>query len=157
MSLMSFPYYSFLIILSFLTNILVAFSSNRFNSGIVISLLTTGLFCITFALYPNLRVLKDSSWFEIEGEHVIMSIVLLFPPKESLRILVSLLSLYGIWVLVPSVSCLITCPRTVNDLLIFLASSNLRPVAPVFPTFSDPAKSTKNSFPVLTEKSIVLV
>jgi hypothetical protein len=32
--------------------------------------------------------------------------------------------------------------------LIFFASSSVYPVAPDFPTFSDPARSTRNNFPV---------
>ena len=36
-----------------------------------------------------------------------------------------------------------TRPRALNDLLIFAASLSLSPVAPVFPTFSEPARSTK--------------
>lgn len=48
---------------------------------------------------------------------------------------------------------LITRPREVKLLLMFFASSKVCPFALVFPTFSEPAKSTKNSLPVLVEKS----
>ena len=48
----------------------------------------------------------------------------------------------------PSVNALITIPRADNDLLIFLASSRVCPEAPVFPTFSEPARSTRYRFPV---------
>ena len=48
---------------------------------------------------------------------------------------------------VPSVRELITFPSAERDLLIFLASSRVWPVAPVLPTFSDPARSTRKSCP----------
>jgi hypothetical protein len=41
-----------------------------------------------------------------------------------------------------------TIPKADNDLLIFFASSRVCPVAPVLPTFSEPAKSTKYKLPV---------
>jgi hypothetical protein len=41
----------------------------------------------------------------------------------------------------------ITLPRQDNDKLIFLASSRISPLAPVLPTFSLPAKSTKFNLP----------
>ncbi|RUS14663.1 hypothetical protein BC938DRAFT_477279 [Jimgerdemannia flammicorona] len=50
----------------------------------------------------------------------------------------------------PSVKALMTMPSAVNDLLIFLASSSVCPDAPVLPTFSEPAKSTRWSLPCLT-------
>jgi len=43
-----------------------------------------------------------------------------------------------------------TIPNAERDLLIFFASSSVCPVAPVLPTFSEPAKSTKYKFPVFT-------
>lgn len=49
----------------------------------------------------------------------------------------------------PSVKALMTIPSADNDLLIFLASSKVWPEAPVFPTFSEPARSTRYRFPVL--------
>ena len=52
---------------------------------------------------------------------------------------------------VPSVNELMTFPNADKDLLIFLASSRVCPVAPVFPTFSEPARSTRKSCPDLTE------
>lgn len=60
-------------------------------------------------------------------------------------------SRYGICRDVPSVSELMTFPKAERDLLIFLASSRVCPVAPVFPTFSLPARSTRKSWPDLTE------
>ena len=50
-----------------------------------------------------------------------------------------------------SVSAFITFPNAERDLFIFLASSRVCPVAPVFPTFSEPARSTRKSWPVRTE------
>ena len=49
--------------------------------------------------------------------------------------------------LLDEVKALITLPKHDNDLFIILASSNYYPVTFVFPTFSDPAKSTKNNLP----------
>ena len=45
------------------------------------------------------------------------------------------------------VSAWITFPKHDNDRLIFFASSRISPIAPVLPTFSLPAKSTKFNFP----------
>lgn len=45
------------------------------------------------------------------------------------------------------VNAWITLPKQLKDKLIFLASSRISPEAPVFLTFSLPAKSTKNNFP----------
>ena len=50
-----------------------------------------------------------------------------------------------------SVSALMTFPNAERDLLIFLASSRVCPVAPVLPTFSLPARSTRKSCPLRTE------
>ena len=41
-----------------------------------------------------------------------------------------------------------TIPSADSDLLIFFASSNVCPDAPVFPTFSEPARSTRYRLPV---------
>lgn len=41
-----------------------------------------------------------------------------------------------------------TIPKAERDLLIFFASSRVCPEAPVFPTFSEPARSTKYRLPV---------
>jgi hypothetical protein len=84
---------------------------------------------------------------------VMMRQVLELPPKDSSKTLVSLLSRYGICDDLPSVKVLITSPRDVKLLLMFFASSKVYPLALVFPTFSEPAKSTKNSLPVFVEKS----
>jgi len=46
---------------------------------------------------------------------VIISVVLALPPKDSYKILVNLLSLYGICLDLPSVSELITLPNEDKD------------------------------------------
>ena len=71
-----------------------------------------------------------------------MSEVLLLPPRASCRIRVSFESRYGtcfFW----SASDLMTCPSAESDWLIFMASSRVWPFAPVLPTFSLPARSTR--------------
>lgn len=77
---------------------------------------------------------------------VAMIVVLVFPPKESWSILVSLLSLYGTcWF---SVKAVMTRPNVKSDVLIQPASLFRSLVAPDLPTFSEPAKSTRFSFPI---------
>lgn len=124
--------------------------NNFFNSSTVYSLFTLGLFLITFAYTPNLKVDKVSDILSIEGEHAIINVVLVLPPRECYKILVNLESLYGICDLF-SLRAFITNPKVVKDLFIILASSNLAPHAPVLDTFSEPAKSTKESLADLAE------
>ena len=69
--------------------------------------------------------------------------VFALPPKDSWRTRVNLESLYGMCWDLPSVRLFMTRPNVVSDLLIVFASSNVRPVAPVFEIFSEPAKSTR--------------
>ena len=73
--------------------------------------------------------------------------VLELPPRAFASNLVSALSLYGTFFpILPdytSASVEITKPKVLRDLFIFAASFKRSPVAPVFPTFSEPAKSTK--------------
>lgn len=61
----------------------------------------------------------------------------------------SLESLYGMntFFLLVSVRALITFPRAERDLLIIFASSSVEPLASVFSTFSEPAKSQQKSLP----------
>lgn len=56
-----------------------------------------------------------------------------------------------------SVSALMTFPSVVRLRFIFLASLRICPSAPVFDIFSEPAKSTKKSFPVFALRSVRLV
>lgn len=46
-------------------------------------------------------------------------------------------------------------PSADKDWFIFFASSNVSPYAPVFPIFSEPAKSTRFNFPYLVVPSRV--
>ncbi|OMH85159.1 hypothetical protein AX774_g1302 [Zancudomyces culisetae] len=130
--------------------LIIAFNSSGPNSAFTIA-----LFVILLARVPNRSVLTVSAALYDDGEQLIISVVLLFPPNDSCNIRVSLLSRYGICDDLPSVSALITIPSADNDLFIFLASSNVCPDAPVFPTFSDPAKSTKLNLPIFVLPSTV--
>lgn len=83
---------------------------------------------------PNLSVEIVSASLYDEGEQLMISVVLELPPSDSWSMRVNLESRYGMCVDLPSVNELMTIPRAVNDLLIFLASSSAWPVAPVLPT-----------------------
>ena len=108
---------------------------------------------MVLALWPNLNVLSVSLSLYTEGEPVIIRHVLLFPPSDSESIRVNLDSLYGMCDLFLEVSALMTFPRTVKLRFIFLASSSVFPEASVLLIFSEPAKSTRNSFPTLHDMS----
>jgi hypothetical protein len=75
--------------------------------------------------------------------------VLVLPPSESYSNLVNLESLYGICELFPSTKQVMTFIKADRDKFILVASLNLWPVDPVFFYFSDPARSTRLSFPIL--------
>ena len=127
---------------------------NKFcNYPTVISLFIFGLFFIFFAETPKRRVETVSAVLFGWGEQVTINDVFELPPKDYCRTLVNLLSLYGTWEDFPSVNALMTFPNAVKLILIFLASSSTFPYAPVFPTFSLPAKSTKYNLPVLALRS----
>ena len=68
--------------------------------------------------------------------------VFAFPPNDCFKKRVSWESQKGIcfW---PSVRALIHIPRVVRERLMFWASFNVWPVAPVFSILSDPARSTR--------------
>ena len=129
------------------------FSKSLFNSGTVYSLLTLGAFLMFLARAPNLSVLSVSASLNGWGEQVMIRSVFELPPSDSDSILVSFDSLYGICYTFLSVRATMTLPSVVKLLLIFLASSKTCPYAPVFDIFSEPAKSTRNSLPVLHEPS----
>ena len=78
-----------------------------------------------------------------------MRVVLLLPPRLSLRSLVSLESLYGMWDDFLEM-LLITLPRVERLWLIFLASSRASPSAKDLETRSEPARSTRLMIPLLT-------
>ena len=59
------------------------------------------------------------------------------------------------WFVFPSTKADMTFPKALKDKLIFAASFILSPVAPVLLCLSDPAKSTKLSFPTLNFDSPV--
>lgn len=84
--------------------------------------------------FPNSKVDLVSASLKLAGEQHIIIVVLAFPPRDSCKILVSLESLYGMWVLFPSAKADITFPRADKDLLMFLASSRTAPSAPVLLT-----------------------
>lgn len=73
--------------------------------------------------------------------------------SASCRMRVSLESRYGMWfalLVEPLVRAFITFPKAESDLLIVFASSRTLPSAPVLSAFSEPARSTRISFPVFT-------
>ena len=131
------------------------------------------LFLMLFARMPKRKVERVSASLYSHGEQLMMSVVRELPPSDSCRILqvkqvqryaqqgiaggdrpagstylVSFESRYGICELLPSVKALMTIPSADKLLLIFLASSSVCPLAPVFPTFSEPARSTRYRLPV---------
>ena len=117
------------------------------------SSLTTALFLIYFALLAKSRVESVSPTLIKDGETFAIITVLLFPPRESLKMKVSLLSLYGMCLTLPSVCStreLITFPRADSDLLIIPASLSRSPTAFVFFERSDPARSMMWKREVLT-------
>ena len=70
-------------------------------------------------------------------------IVLVFPPRESVRSLVSLESRYGICLLrSPFDKAFTQLPKALMDLLMFFTSSSLWPELPLFDIRSLPARST---------------
>lgn len=81
--------------------------------------------------------------------------VLQFPPKDSLSNRVSLLYLKGTCtLLLPSASIWIQLPNVSSDLFILAPSVSRVPFAP--PALSEPAKSTRLNFPILTSSLIPL-
>ena len=82
------------------------------------------------------------------GEIAQTMIVLEFPPKAFYKIRVKLESRYGTtdflsFPIALSANTLIHVPKTVRLLLMAQPSFNLAPSAPVYPAFSEPAKSTR--------------
>jgi hypothetical protein len=83
---------------------------------------------------PNSSVDLVSASLKLAGEQQMMMVVRALPPRDSCRIRVSFESLYGMCVLFPSARAEMTFPRAESDLLMFLASSNTVPSAPVLLT-----------------------
>lgn len=86
---------------------------------------------------PNSRVDLVSASLKLAGEQHIMIVVRAFPPRDSCRIRVSFESLYGMCVLFPSARAEMTFPSAESDLLMFFASSNTVPSAPVLLTWNN--------------------
>mmetsp|Transcript_6958 Transcript_6958/g.10181 ORF Transcript_6958/g.10181 Transcript_6958/m.10181 type:complete len:219 (-) Transcript_6958:475-1131(-) len=97
-------------------------------------------------LDANFRVDSVSSSCAFSPHIFAIIVVTEFPPKESFNIYVSLDCRYGIWSLAGDDKATTTCSKNVSDLLMYFASVNVCPLECVFPTRSDPAKSTKLSF-----------
>jgi hypothetical protein len=130
------------------------------------SALTRALFLMLFARMPKRSVESVSASLYDDGEQLMTSVVRELPPSDSCRMRVSFESRYGMCfacarrqrcararacaprLAFESVSALMTMPSAESDLLIFLASSSVWPDAPVLPTFSEPARSTRYRFPV---------
>lgn len=77
------------------------------------------------------------------------------PPKLSWSNLVNLESRYGTWPFFPSDNELITFPKAVKLVFIFLASYSTFPSAPVLEIFSLPARSTKIIFAFLASPEYI--
>eukprot|EP00123_Amoebidium_parasiticum_P014693 comp22602_c0_seq1/m.34666 comp22602_c0_seq1/g.34666 ORF comp22602_c0_seq1/g.34666 comp22602_c0_seq1/m.34666 type:complete len:333 (+) comp22602_c0_seq1:1550-2548(+) len=120
------------------------------STSALLSWLITALFLMLRALFAYLSVLRVSGSLMSAGDmHAIISVRLL-PPRESCNSLVSFESLYGTWppLLASSPRALMTLPRASSPELIAMPSLARSPVAPVFLSLSDPARSTKWNFEV---------
>lgn len=73
--------------------------------------------------------------------------VLELPPSEFRKIRVNFESLYGMWFTFPvsSVKAAITFPNAKSPMLMLIPSFIFIPSAPVLPSLSDPARSTKQN------------
>lgn len=113
------------------------------------SLFIVGLFSISLAREAYFNEFNVSSKFESAGDTHATMYVLAFPPRESYKSLVNLLSRYGMWIraeplyLCRSLRREITFPRTNRLWFIDIPSSITLPTAWVFLRRSLPAKSTK--------------
>lgn len=101
-------------------------------------------------LEANLSVEIVYSIWLASGQMLATMYVLELPPIESLRRYVSLFCLYGMWSLFFSDRAITNCSRNERDLLINWASISVLPSEPVFLVRSDPAKSTKFIFDMMT-------
>ena len=109
--------------------------------------LITAAFLIYFALSAYFNVLTDSSKNLAPGLIAQIIYVLELPPSAFYNILVRFEFLYGTTTpFLPfclSTRALITSPKHERLLLIIEPSLRRSPVAPVYPAFSDPAKSIR--------------
>ena len=104
------------------------------------------LFLINFALWTNFKVLIVSPTLIKLLLMLAIIVVLEFPPNESFKKKVNLLSRKGIYFPLPSATstkALITLPKVDKDLFIIHASFILSPKVFVFFCLSLPAKSIK--------------
>ena len=102
-----------------------------------------------FAVENNEGIfLTVSSMWAASPHTFAISKVLHFPPMESFNTWVSLLCLNGTWSLLLSAKAITACSKKVSDLLMYMASTWVSPTDRVFPSRSDPAKSTKFSLEV---------
>ncbi len=86
-------------------------------------------------LRPKSSVVLVSASLKEAGEQQVMIVVRALPPSDSWRMRVSFESRYGMCDLLPSASAAITLPSADSDRLMFLASSNTVPSAPVLLTY----------------------
>ena len=114
---------------------------------------------IFLALFAYFNEFIVSSYWEAAGDMVVIITVLQLPPRESLSILVSLLSLYGTKkpFLFLSPSALIQLARASNDVLILAPSRRRKPRFSVTVPRSEPARSIKESFPYRTSSSVFFI
>jgi len=109
-----------------------------------------------FARLAYFKVLIVSSYYELPGLTVVIITVLQLPPRESLSIRVSLLSLNGTKkpFLFLSPRALMQLARARRLVLIFAPSRSLMPLFSVTVPRSEPAKSIKLSFPCSYSSSV---
>lgn len=85
-----------------------------------------------------------SDRFRLLGEHVRMNTVKELPPTDSSRMRVSFDYRYGIWDF-PAAIAVITLLRLLKLEFMLFVSCKFLPVIPALFTFSEPAKSTRDS------------
>mmetsp|Transcript_7477 Transcript_7477/g.14148 ORF Transcript_7477/g.14148 Transcript_7477/m.14148 type:complete len:211 (-) Transcript_7477:1064-1696(-) len=105
---------------------------------------------IILARLAYFKVLWVSSKETIDGLTLVIMTVLQFPPRESFSSRVSLLSLKGMCFLLLLPSALMQLARASRDLLMFAPSTIRIPLFLVTEALSEPARSIKDSFPILT-------
>jgi hypothetical protein len=109
---------------------------------------------MVLARAPKRRVETVSSASDAEGLAAITIVVRQLPPSDDCRMRVSFESRNGTCAPgLPSESAAMQLPSADSDLLMFLASVSVSPLAPVFFVFSEPARSHRLSTPFLTDPS----
>mmetsp|Transcript_39164 Transcript_39164/g.123451 ORF Transcript_39164/g.123451 Transcript_39164/m.123451 type:complete len:297 (-) Transcript_39164:938-1828(-) len=125
----------------------------------------TTLVLMSLALFAYLSVFTVSSYWLPAGDTLVIMTVRLFPPKESFSSRVSFESRYGTKLdrtrlrpFLPAraaaslsdARALMQFARARRDLLIFAPSTSRAPLLSVAEALSEPARSIKDSFPILT-------